>query len=214
MAVQGQWHVLLRSTRNFLTLNFKTCSTFSSEWQYRITRRTVSTATQTVAEDSQNGDILHAAVCLCLGHVCFWKMLPVELLGYSRGRPWTSWRTNKPTSQSLEIITLEICLISKSSNFSFCDIFLVRRMSSSVMWHRMVLVRTDVSEEHIASIIRVTRIGQLGTTLVVTSNLSTLRRGQKLADSCHPEGGGDTFLLNVGSYTSHAASYPRRLHSA
>jgi hypothetical protein len=32
------------------------------------------------------------------------------------------------------------------------------------------LVRIDVSEERIASIIRVTRIGELGTTLTVTNN--------------------------------------------
>jgi hypothetical protein len=35
------------------------------------------------------------------------------------------------------------------------------------------LVRTDVSEERVASIILVTRIGELGTTLAVTSNQST-----------------------------------------
>jgi hypothetical protein len=45
------------------------------------------------------------------------------------------------------------------------------------------LVRTDVSEELSASFIRVTRIGELGTTLAVTSNRPTLR--------------------NVGSYKSH-----------
>jgi hypothetical protein len=38
------------------------------------------------------------------------------------------------------------------------------------MLRRVALVRTDVSEEHSASIIRVTRIGELGTTLAVTSN--------------------------------------------
>jgi hypothetical protein len=32
----------------------------------------------------------------------------------------------------------------------------------------MALVRSDVSEEHTASIIRVTRTGDLGTTLAVT----------------------------------------------
>jgi hypothetical protein len=37
------------------------------------------------------------------------------------------------------------------------------------MLHRVVLVRTDVSEELSACIIRVTRIGQLGTTLGITS---------------------------------------------
>jgi hypothetical protein len=41
---------------------------------------------------------------------------------------------------------------------------------------RVPLVRTDVSEKHSASIIRVTRIGELGTTLTVTSNRRTLRR--------------------------------------
>jgi hypothetical protein len=40
----------------------------------------------------------------------------------------------------------------------------------------VALVRTDVSEDLSASFIRVTRIGELGTTLAVTSNRRTLRR--------------------------------------
>jgi hypothetical protein len=43
-------------------------------------------------------------------------------------------------------------------------------MPFSGMLRRVALVRTDVSEELSASIIRVTRIGELGTTLAVTSN--------------------------------------------
>jgi hypothetical protein len=43
------------------------------------------------------------------------------------------------------------------------------------MFRRMGLVRTDVSEERIAYIIRVTRISELGTILAVTSNWSTLQ---------------------------------------
>jgi hypothetical protein len=43
-------------------------------------------------------------------------------------------------------------------------------MPSSGMLRRVPLVRTDVSDERITSIIRVTRIGGLGTTLVVISN--------------------------------------------
>jgi hypothetical protein len=42
-------------------------------------------------------------------------------------------------------------------------------MPSSGMLRRVALARTDVSEECSASIMRVTRIGELGTTLGVTS---------------------------------------------
>jgi hypothetical protein len=46
----------------------------------------------------------------------------------------------------------------------------VRRMPSSRMFRRVALVRTDVSEEHIASIIRTTRISELRAALTLTSN--------------------------------------------
>jgi hypothetical protein len=36
------------------------------------------------------------------------------------------------------------------------------------MWHRVTLVRTEVSEERIASIFRVETISELGATLAVT----------------------------------------------
>jgi hypothetical protein len=49
------------------------------------------------------------------------------------------------------------------------------RTASSGMLRRVALVRTDVSEELSASIIEVTRIGELGITLTVTSNRRTLR---------------------------------------
>jgi hypothetical protein len=49
-------------------------------------------------------------------------------------------------------------------------------MASSGVLRRVALVSTDVSEEFSASIIRVTRIGELGTTLAVTSNRRTLRK--------------------------------------
>jgi hypothetical protein len=62
-------------------------------------------------------------------------------------------------------------------------------MPSSGMLRRVALVRTDVSTELSASFIRVTRIGELRTTLAVTSN---------------PDEGGAKFLRNVGSYKSHA----------
>jgi hypothetical protein len=49
-------------------------------------------------------------------------------------------------------------------------------MAASGMLLRMALVRTDVSEKRSAPILRVIRIGVLGTTLDVTSNRRTLRR--------------------------------------
>jgi hypothetical protein len=64
----------------------------------------------------------------------------------------------------------------------------------------VALVRTDVTVERGASIIRVTRIGELGTLF--------------LADYRQPDNGGATFLRNVGSYKSHKALHPRRRHSS
>jgi hypothetical protein len=46
----------------------------------------------------------------------------------------------------------------------------MRKMLSSVMCRRVALVRTDISEERIACIIRVKRITELGKMLAVTSN--------------------------------------------
>jgi hypothetical protein len=47
------------------------------------------------------------------------------------------------------------------------------RMVFSGMLRRVVLVRTDVLEEFSASLIMVTRIGEIGTPLAVTSNRNT-----------------------------------------
>jgi hypothetical protein len=64
-------------------------------------------------------------------------------------------------------------------------------MPYSGMLRRVDLVRTDVSEELSASIIRVTKICELGTTLAVNSN----RLRQQ----------GAAFLRNVRYYKGHTA---------
>jgi hypothetical protein len=71
------------------------------------------------------------------------------------------------------------------------------------MLHHVALLRTDVSKELSAYFIRVIRIGELGTTLAVTSNRRTLRRNTKWY--CHPDEGGGKFLRNVRFYKSHTA---------
>jgi hypothetical protein len=50
----------------------------------------------------------------------------------------------------------------------------LRRMAYSGMLRLVAIVRTDISGELSASFIRVTRIGELGTMLAVTSNRLTL----------------------------------------
>jgi hypothetical protein len=64
------------------------------------------------------------------------------------------------------------------------------------MLRRVDLLRTNASEERIASIVRVTRIYELETMLAVPSSY----RHSYLSDSCHPDDGGGRFLRSVGSY--------------
>jgi hypothetical protein len=84
---------------------------------------------------------------------------------------------------------------------------------SSGMLRLVTLVRTDVSEELIASFIRVSRFGVLGTTLAVNSNRRKLRRNTlgissqraSVANYIYPDEGGAKLLRNDGSYKSHTA---------
>jgi hypothetical protein len=81
-------------------------------------------------------------------------------------------------------------------------------MASSGLLGRVPLVRTDVSEERSASFIRVTRVGEVGTTLAATSNLLFLRGGRWLLVTANVVPTSSTlvtlmkdalFLRNVGS---------------
>jgi hypothetical protein len=82
----------------------------------------------------------------------------------------------------------DLQILNKDVRF---QVFTAVTMMNAVFWdvNSLALVRTDFLEERSASIIRVTRICELGTMLAVASNRRTLRR----------------FLRNVGSYKSHMA---------
>jgi hypothetical protein len=76
-----------------------------------------------------------------------------------------------------------MCIASKNKyTYIRFEVFTAVTVKNGIFWElrRVALVRTDVSGELSASIIRVTRIGELGTTLAVTSNQPTLRRNTKL----------------------------------
>jgi hypothetical protein len=80
----------------------------------------------------------------------------------------------------------------------------LKRMPSSGMFRRVALVRTDVLEERVTSIIRATRIGEIGKTLAVTTTESRYER----TASCHPDDGSDTLLRLVGSYIAKRRQNP------
>jgi hypothetical protein len=69
-------------------------------------------------------------------------------------------------------------------------------MQSSGMLRRVALVRFDVSEERSTYIIKLTRFGELGTRLAVTSNQST----QLVTANVDPSSPILVTLMTVGSY--------------
>jgi hypothetical protein len=63
------------------------------------------------------------------------------------------------------------------------------------MLRRAALVRTDVSEELSASFIRITRIGEIGTTLAANSNRHTLRRNTYFLAACSRPIYGENYVI-------------------
>jgi hypothetical protein len=78
----------------------------------------------------------------------------------------------------LQINTETKCVRIQFFNEVRFEVFTAVSMKNGVFWNvtPCALVRTDVSEELSASFIKVKRIGELGTTLAVTSNRRKLRR--------------------------------------
>jgi hypothetical protein len=82
-------------------------------------------------------------------------------------------RDTEPVLWNLHYIIFILISIYKQSMILLrTEVFTaVLRMASSEMIRRVALVRTDLSEEISASIIRVTRSGELGTTLAVKNGV-------------------------------------------
>jgi hypothetical protein len=96
----------------------------------------------------------------------------VLVLFYSWKEELTKWGDFSSSEISLRRRYLVLCNRKDWAEATLCHPnSVVSRMASSEMLRRVALVRTDVSEELRASIIRVTRIGELGTTLAATCYL-------------------------------------------
>jgi hypothetical protein len=80
------------------------------------------------------------------------------------------------------------------------------------MLHRVALVRAEVSEELSASIIRVTSIGELGTTLTVTNNwqLAFIRSVRRLLVTANVPSSPILVTLMMEALSSSKTSAPTR----
>jgi hypothetical protein len=92
-----------------------------------------------------------------------------ELLDVLFCKPFLLHQSKVPNYIFTELL-VSIWLVHILVGERYCVIIELLRMASCGMLRSVALVRTDVSKEPSASLIRVTRIGELGTTLAVTSN--------------------------------------------
>jgi hypothetical protein len=67
------------------------------------------------------------------------------------------------TAPPSDLLDSQVLLILSLVNLPYTNFYIQWKMQSSGMWSHVALVGTDVSEECRAYIIRVTRIGELGT---------------------------------------------------
>jgi hypothetical protein len=124
--------------------------------------------------------VMQDGVCCCLGHFTALASFEREtLIGWL---VWPSWNVSdveiycegslqRMWSRGPRSLQNSMRIVSKINQK---NIHVTWRISSSGMLRRVVLVRTDVSVESSVSFISVTRIGELGTALAVTSNRRTL----------------------------------------
>jgi hypothetical protein len=76
---------------------------------------------------------------------------------------------NNNNKYNLLLLLLIFIVVYNFTSVHFLLSLLLLRIPTSGMLHCVALVRTDVSEKCISFIIRVTRIGELGTRIAITA---------------------------------------------
>jgi hypothetical protein len=102
-----------------------------------------------------------------------------ESVNGNQPRDWLTALNWIDSKMSLTDLKGVVRLTVGNNERATCRNYLILGITSSRMLRHVALVRTYFSEELGASFIRVTRIGELGTTLAVTSNRRTLQRNTK-----------------------------------
>jgi hypothetical protein len=121
---------------------------------------------------------VRVTLMVCSGCFCSTCSMGSSLTVRNLSKAATRSRTGSLAKGLQEKYLFPFTLLRPHTARTFLMVIYVRRMASSGVLCRVALVRTNVSEELSASIIRVARIGELGTTLAVTSNRRVLYRWQ------------------------------------
>jgi hypothetical protein len=88
-------------------------------------------------------------------------------------------------------------------------------MPASGAFHRVALVRTDVSEERLVSTFTMTRTNELGTSATLCHSIASQRASVAVSAAVPSSPILVTLMMqNVGSYRSHTTERPIRRHSS
>jgi hypothetical protein len=129
--------------------------------------------------------ILSAALDELYSVHCWSALISPEACRQEEATLWAQHECNVPTGCMPGDVSQNWgSVLSFVNHMRTCELKIYRKMASSGMLRCVALVGADVSEERSASIIWVTRIGELGTKLAVTSDRRTLWRNESSKSGC------------------------------